>query len=204
MNFGAINVFFVLSVIGNLRINGSLMRNFPRSIMTAVNYIKANGHPNGVVMLVVKYGADLSNFGGFREILEQNLHRLLLITVYLFFYNCAANYLPESEVLHALRDQGIILNAIELSIANHTGYSHLSELAQGTGGTYTVISNRNEAQTALDNVFWYLNKILNEDYKELRKTFRTVSKTHTFYDYDLKRKSFVIVIFLMCRYYKRI
>lgn len=53
--------------------DGPLQRNFPKAILTAVERVKAKSPPNGAVMLLVKYGADISSFGMFSQQFHKNV-----------------------------------------------------------------------------------------------------------------------------------
>ncbi|CAL8110215.1 unnamed protein product [Orchesella dallaii] len=141
-------------VIGNLRVDGPLERDFSQAILAAVEDIKTKGHPNGVVMLMIKYGADLNNFG---------------------------SYVPESDVINALNEAGVIFNSIELGVEidGSPTVAHIAELARQTGGMYTTIVNNGVTENSIRFVTDYLRKTLDEHYVDLKMNFRTILKTNS-------------------------
>ncbi|CAL8110213.1 unnamed protein product [Orchesella dallaii] len=138
-----------LEAIGSLRADGPLERDFSRALVAAADKIKQKNHPNGAVLLLIKYGADVANF---------------------------RNYLPESEVINALNEGNIIFNTIELNFTTHTGYSNLANVARGTGGGYTVLNNVGEVETNINNVLSYVRRTLLTQYTELEREWKVLRK----------------------------
>ncbi|ODN03755.1 Calcium-activated chloride channel regulator 1 [Orchesella cincta] len=138
-----------LEAIGYLRADGPRARDFSRALVAVANKIKQKNHPNGAVVLLVKYGADVANFG---------------------------NYLPESEVLNAFNEGNIIFNALELNFPNHTGFSHLGNVARGTGGGYTVVDNTGEVEMNINNVLGYVRRTLLTEYTKLYRDWKILRK----------------------------